>query len=960
MTSESPTPPPSREEEFETVAIEDEMKSSYLDYAMSVIVSRALPDVRDGLKPVHRRIVHAMNEGGYDATKPYKKSARIVGDVMGKYHPHGDSAIYDSMVRMAQDFSLRLPLIDGQGNFGSMDGDRAAAMRYTEARMAKSAHALIDDIDKDTVDFQPNYDDSQREPTVLPARFPNLLVNGAGGIAVGMATNIPPHNLGEVLDGCLAVIEDPYITIEGLMQFVKGPDFPTGGLIMGKQGIHSAFHTGRGSVIMRGRTEIEERAKGREAIIISEVPYQVNKARMVATMAECVRDKRIEGISDIRDESDRHGVRVVVEIKRDAMAEVVLNQLFKHTPLQTSFGVNMLALNQGRPQQMNLKEILQAFVAFREQVIRRRTIFLLGKARDKAHLLVGLAIAVANIDEVIALIRKAPNPQVAREQLMEREWPAGEVVPLIELIDEPGRLVDANGNYKLSEIQARGILELRLHRLTGLERDKIADDLRALGDEIKELLEILGSREKLYGILRDELEEMREKFANPRRTSLEEAEFEHDIEDLIQREDMVVTVTNTGYIKRVPLSTYRAQRRGGKGRSGMSMRDEDFVSQVFVVNTHTPVLFFSSTGIVYKLKVYKLPLGGPTARGQAMVNILPLDQGETISTMMPLPEDESTWNEMFVMFSTASGGVRRNSLSDFTNVMTNGKIAMKLDEGDRLVGVQVCSEGDDVLLAAKNGKCIRFPVSKKDDAGNEKGVRVFASRASTGVRGMRLAKGDEVVTMSILRHIDFLTEERDAYLKVQSARRRAEGAEGEGGDDLITDPTQLGLSEERFAEMEAMEDFILTITENGYGKRTSAYEYRIAGRGGQGITNIETTKRNGSVVASFPVETEDQLVMVSDGGQLIRTTVVDIRIAGRNTQGVTLFKTAKGEHVVSVTRLTEVEDDEFDGEEGAEGEQAASEAPQASAGDASAVPAGDEPATDEPATDQSDGGEQSE
>ncbi|HEY9079083.1 DNA gyrase subunit A [Magnetovibrio sp.] len=942
MTSESPTPPPSPAEGFETIAIEEEMKSSYLDYAMSVIVSRALPDVRDGLKPVHRRIVHAMNENGYDANKPYRKSARIVGDVMGKYHPHGDSAIYDAMVRMAQDFSLRLPLIDGQGNFGSMDGDRAAAMRYTEARMAKSAHALIDDIDKDTVDFQPNYDDTQREPKVLPARFPNLLVNGAGGIAVGMATNIPPHNLGEVLDGCMAVIDDPYITIEGLMQYVKAPDFPTGGLIMGKQGIHSAFHTGRGSVIMRGRTEIEERAKGREAIVITEVPYQVNKARMVATMAECVRDKRIEGISDIRDESDRHGVRVVVEIKRDAMAEVVLNQLFKHTPLQTSFGVNMLALNGGRPQLMNLKEILQAFVNFREEVIRRRTIFLLGKARDKAHVLVGLAIAVANIDEVIALIRRAPNPQVAREELMARDWPAGEVVPLIELIDEPGRLVDANGNYKLSETQARAILELRLHRLTGLERDKIADDLRALGDEIKELLAILGSRERLYEVLRAELEEMREQFATPRRTSLEEAEFEHDIEDLIQREDMVVTVTNTGYIKRVPLSTYRAQRRGGKGRSGMSMRDEDFVSQVFVVNTHTPVLFFSSTGIVYKMKVYKLPLGGPTARGQAMVNILPLEQGETISTMMPLPEDESTWNEMFVMFSTASGGVRRNSLSDFTNVMANGKIAMKLDEGDRLVGVQVCTEDDDVLLAAKNGKCIRFPVSKKDEAGNEKGVRVFASRASTGVRGMRLAKGDEVISMSILRHVDFSTEERDAYLKVQSARRRAEGAsEGEVGEDLITDPTQLGLSEERFAEMEAMEDFILTITENGYGKRTSAYEYRIAGRGGQGITNIETNKRNGGVVASFPVESEDQLVMVSDGGQLIRTTVVDIRIAGRNTQGVTLFKTAEGEHVVSVTRLSDVEDDEdmdtAEGNEGDSGENTAASGPH----DASETPAED-------------------
>ena len=897
---------------YESIAIEDEMRKSYLDYAMSVIVSRALPDVRDGLKPVHRRIIHAMNENGYDATKPYRKSARIVGDVMGKYHPHGDSAIYDAMVRMAQNFSLRLPLIDGQGNFGSMDGDRAAAMRYTEARMAKSAHALIDDIDKDTVDFQPNYDDTQREPTVLPARFPNLLVNGAGGIAVGMATNIPPHNLGEVLNGCMALIDNPSIGIDSLMEHIPAPDFPTGGLIMGKQGVYSAFHTGRGSVIMRGRTNIEERPKGREAIIITEVPYQVNKARMVEIMAECVRDKKIEGISDLRDESDRHGVRVVVELKKDAMSEVVLNQLFRFTPLQTSFGVNMLALNGGRPQQMNLKEILQAFIDFREEVIRRRTVFLLGKARDKAHVLVGLAIAVANIDEVIALIRKAPNPQEARDGLMARKWPAGDVVPLIELIDEPGRVVSAEGTYQLSETQAKAILDLRLHRLTGLERDKIADDLRALGDEIKELLAILGSREKLFELLRAELEEMRDQFATERRTSLEESELEHDIEDLIQREEMVVTVTNTGYIKRVPLSTYRAQRRGGKGRSGMSMRDEDFVSQVFVVNTHTPVLFFSSTGIVYKLKVYRLPLGSPTARGQAMVNILPLAPGETISTMMPLPEDEATWDDMFVMFATASGNARRNSLSDFVNVKVNGKIAMKLDEGDRLVGVQACSDTDDVLLSARGGKCIRFAVE---------GVRVFQSRASTGVRGMKLKDGDEVISMSVLRHVDFSTEERDAYLKVQSARRRSDG-EGEGVDDLVTDPTQLGLSAERFAEMEAMEEFVLTITENGFGKRTSAYEYRITGRGGQGITNIETNKRNGDVVASFPVEHEDQLVMVSDGGQLIRTTVVDIRIAGRNTQGVTLFKTAADEHVVSVTRLTDVEDD---GDEDGEGEGAAIE-----------------------------------
>jgi DNA gyrase subunit A len=894
-------------EGYESISIEEEMKSSYLAYAMSVIVSRALPDVRDGLKPVHRRIIHAMNENGYDATKPYRKSARIVGDVMGKYHPHGDSAIYDAMVRMAQDFSLRLPLIDGQGNFGSMDGDRAAAMRYTEARMAKSAHALIDDIDKDTVDFQPNYDDTQREPTVLPARFPNLLVNGAGGIAVGMATNIPPHNLGEVLDGCMALIDNPDITIDGLMKYIPAPDFPTGGLIMGKQGVYSAFHTGRGSVIMRGRTNIEQRPKDREAIIITEVPYQVNKARMVEIMAECVRDKKIEGISDIRDESDRHGVRVVVEIKRDAMAEVVLNQLFKFTPLQTSFGVNMLALNQGRPVLMNLKEILRAFIDFREEVIRRRTIFELGKARDKAHVLVGLAIAVANIDEVIALIRKAPNPQVAREELMARDWPAGDVVPLIELIDEPGRVVSAEGTYQLSETQAKAILELRLHRLTGLERDKIADDLRALGEVIKELLFILGSRERLFEVLRGELEEMRAQFANDRRTSMEEAEFEHDIEDLIMREDMVVTVTNTGYIKRVPLSTYRAQRRGGKGRSAMSMRDEDFVSQVFVVNTHTPVLFFSSTGIVYKLKVYKLPLGSPTARGQAMVNIFPLKEGETISTLMPMPEDEETWEHLFVMFATSSGNVRRNRLSDFTSVMVNGKIAMKLDEGDKLVGVQDCTESDDVLLSAKGGKCIRFPVVD---------VRVFASRASTGVRGMKFRGDDEVISMTIVRHVDCDSEERKNYLKVQSARRRAIGAEsGEGDEDLVTDPTQLGLSEERYAVMLAAEQFILTVTENGYGKRTSAYDYRITGRGGMGITNIETSARNGSVVASFPVDESDQLVMVTDGGQLIRTTVHDIRIAARNTQGVTLFKTADDEHVVSVTRLSDVEDDEGEGDD---------------------------------------------
>ncbi|MDH5189569.1 MAG: DNA gyrase subunit A, partial [Rhodospirillaceae bacterium] len=702
-----------------------------------------------------------------------------------------------------------------------------------------------------TVDFQPNYDDSSKEPKVLPSRIPNLLVNGAGGIAVGMATNIPPHNLGEVIDAIFALIDDPEIDINGLMEHMLAPDFPTGGIILGRSGVVSGFHTGRGSVVMRGRTNIEISAKGREAIIVTEIPYQVNKARMVENMAECARDKRIEGISDIRDESDRNGVRVVIEVKKDAMAEVVLNQLFKFTPLQTSFGVNMLALNGGRPELMNLKEILQAFITFREEVIRRRTIFELAKARDKAHLLVGLAIAVANIDDVIALIRKAPDPGTAREQLMAKPWPAEDVRALIELIDEPGRSV-VKGKYNLSEAQARAILELRLHRLTGLERDKIGGDLAVLGDEIKVHLEILGSREKLFGILRQELKDMKDQFATPRRTTIEENEFEHDIEDLIQREDMVVTVTNTGYIKRVPLSSYRAQRRGGKGRSGMSTRDEDFVSQVFVVNTHTPVLFFSSTGISYKMKVYKLPLGSPTARGQAMINILPIAQGETITTLMPMPEDEKTWKDMFVIFATASGNIRRNRLSDFESIKANGKIAMKLNDGDRLISVQVATEDDDVLLAASGGKSIRFPVSD---------VRVFSGRTSTGVRGIKLKDKDEVISMSIVRHVDFETEERDSYLKVQSARRRM--ARGESDDELVTDPTKLGLTVERFAEMENMEEFILTITVNGYGKRTSAYEYRIAGRGGQGITNIETSKRNGNVIASFSVANADHLVMVT-------------------------------------------------------------------------------------------------
>ncbi len=878
------------------VSIVDEMRSSYLDYAMSVIVSRALPDVRDGLKPVHRRILYAMKESGYEYNKPYRKSARIVGDVMGKYHPHGDSAIYDAMVRMAQDFSMRLPLIDGQGNFGSMDGDPPAAMRYTEARMDKAAHNLIADIDKETVDFKANYDDSTVEPSVLPAQFPNLLVNGAGGIAVGMATNIPPHNLGELIDACCALIDDPYLSIDDLIRdYVFGPDFPTGGIILGQSGLRSAFHTGRGSVIMRGRTEIEEIRKDRMAIIITEVPYQVNKARMIETMAGLVRDKKIEGISDLRDESDRHGVRVVVEIKKGHHPEIVLNQLFKFTPLQTSFGVNMLALNEGRPELMNLKQILQAFIAFREEVITRRTVYELGKARDKAHVLAGLAVAVVNIDEVIALIRQAADPQIARAALMERAWEAGEVEPLIQLLDEPDRQV-VDGKYKLSETQAKAILDLRLHKLTGLERDKIANDLRELGAEIEEYLSILRSREKMMTLMRNELLDMRTQFATPRRSEIQEAEFEHDIEDLIQREDMVVTVTNSGYMKRVPLDTYRAQRRGGKGRSGMSTKEEDIVEKVFVANTHTPLLFFSSSGMVYKMKVYRLPLGTPQSKGKAMVNLLPLDEGETISTVMELPEDESIAKDMHIMFSTASGGVRRNLLSDFTNVKANGKIAMKLDEGDSMVAVSVCSPEDHVFLTTHNGQCIRFAVED---------VRVFAGRNSTGVRGIRLQGEDRVISMSILHGGKWTSEERDSYLRYANAKRR--------GEDVVAE----GLNEEQIAEMEAAEEFLLSVTERGFGKRSSSFEYRTTGRGGKGIANIEMSERNGKVAASFPVEVEDEIIMVTNGGQLIRTGVDQIRIAGRKTQGVTLFRVAEGESVVSVSCFRDMgEDSDIDAEGG--------------------------------------------
>ncbi len=857
------------------------MKRSYLDYAMSVIVSRALPDVRDGLKPVHRRILFSMEENGYQWNRPYRKSARVVGDVMGKYHPHGDTAIYDAMVRMAQDFSMRLPLIDGQGNFGSMDGDRPAAMRYTEARLARSATALLDDLDKDTVDFQANYDESEHEPTVLPARFSNLLVNGAGGIAVGMATNVPPHNLGEVVAAALALIDDPEMTIEALMEIVPGPDFPTGGLIMGRAGIHAAYHTGRGSVVMRGRVTEENDER---TIVITEIPYQVNKSRLVEQVAEAVRDKRIEGISDLRDESDRDGVRVVVELKRNANFEVVLSQLYRYTPLQTSFGVNALALDGGRPQQLTLKRMLEAFLAFREEVITRRTKYELRRARERAHILAGLAVAVANIDDIIAVIRNAADADAARRGLMDRAWPAQDVAPVIALIDEPGHAVDGDGNYRLSAIQTKAILDLRLQRLTGLEREKIAKDLEDVTARIVDYLDVLRSRTRVLDILRGELRDVAEQFGDsPRRTTIQDAEFEHDIEDLIQREDMVVTLTHKGYVKRVPLSTYRAQRRGGKGRSGMATREEDFVSRIFVANTHTPMLFFTSRGMAHSRKVYRLPLGTPQARGRSLVNLLPLAEGETIATMMPLPENEESWGALHVMFSTSQGTVRRNALSDFTNIMANGKIAMKLEDKGELIGVQPCGEDDDVLLAAASGKCIRFSVTD---------VRVFAGRSSTGVRGIRLKDNDRVISMSILDHAEAdSTAFRDAYLRHAMAVRR--------GDDEVPP------HEPAYDELAAGEQFILTVTENGYGKRSSAYEYRIAGRGGQGIINIETSDRNGEVVASFPVGDEDQILLVTDGGQLIRCPVADIRIAGRNTQGVTLFKTAEGERVVSVSRLDE-------------------------------------------------------
>ena len=886
------------------VSITEELSRSYLDYAMSVIVSRALPDVRDGLKPVHRRILFSMAENNYTPERPYNKSARVTGDTMGKYHPHGNQAIYDALVRLAQDFSMRLPLIDGQGNFGSVDGDPPAAERYTEVRLAKPAMTLLDDLDKDTVDFQENYDGREQEPTVLPARIPNLLVNGAGGIAVGMATNIPPHNLGEVVDACVALIDDPELDVERLLDYIQGPDFPTGAFILGRSGIRQAYMTGRGSVVMRSRATIEELRKDRDAIIVTAIPYQVNKATMIERIAELVREKRLEGIAEIRDESSREGLRVVFEIKRDAQADVVLNNLYRMTALQTSFGVNMVALNGGRPALMTLLDLLTAFVAFREDVVSRRTKFLLRKARDRAHVLVGLAIAVANIDEIIHTIRTSPDPATAREALMTRHWPAMDVAPLIALIDDPRHLLAEDGTYRLSAEQARAILELRLQRLTALGRDEVADELDKIAVEIREYLDILGSRERIRGIVKDELLAVKAEFGTERKTEIIEAEGDFEDEDLIAREDMVVTVSHAGYVKRVPLSTYRAQRRGGKGRSAMQTRDEDFVTRLFVASTHAPVLFFSSKGQVYKLKVWRLPIAAPQARGKALVNILPLDADERITSIMALP-DEETWSRLQIMFATTGGTVRRNELSDFTNVNRNGKIAMKLEEGEAIADVQLCTEEDDVLLTSARGQCIRFPVTE---------VRVFKGRDSMGVRGIQLEEGDKLISMAIIRHIEASAEERAAYIKLANAVRRAqneaESVTEADAEEAVAAPADI--DQARYVEMGAAEQFILTVSENGYGKRTSSFEYRTTRRGGKGIVAMAVNERNGPLVASFPIEESDQIMLVTDGGQLIRCPVNGIRIVGRGSQGVIVFDTAADEKVVSVERVTEEEGEEAD------------------------------------------------
>ena len=884
------------------VSITDEMKRSYLDYAMSVIVSRALPDIRDGLKPVHRRILFGMHELGLDHNKKHVKSARVVGEVMGKYHPHGNLPIYDALVRMAQDFSMRLTLVDGQGNFGSIDDDPPAADRYTESRLTKVAGTMLDDLDKETVEFKENYDGTLREPVVLPAKFPNLLVNGSGGIAVGMATNIPPHNLGEVIDACIAHLDNPEITIDGLMEIVKGPDFPSGAMILGRAGIAAAYHKGRGSIALRSKVHTETIRKDREAIIVTAIPYQVCKKTLIEKIAEQVREKRVEGISDIWDETNREGMRIVIELKRDAISDVVLNQLWRHSDLQTSFGANMLAINGGRPEQLTLKDMISSFTAFREEVVSRRTKHLLAKSRDRAHVLVGLAVAVANIDDMIRLIRSAPSPSDAREQMMARAWPAKDIGPLVDLIADPRHRLEADGTIRLSDEQARAILDLRLQRLTALGRDEIGDELKKLGEEIKDYLAILASRARIIDIIKKELGDIKDQFGTPRLTEIVEMEGEVEDEDLIQREDMVVTVSHRGYIKRVPLSTYRAQRRGGKGRAGMSTREEDVVTQIFIASTHTPVLFFSSRGMVYRMKVWRLPAATPQSLGKALVNLLPLAEGETITSILPLPEDEKTWGQLELMFATRTGNVRRNSLADFENINRAGKIAMKLEEGDRIVRVAVASPDDDVLLTTAKGQCIRFQIKEE--------VRLFKGRASDGVRGIRLEDGDELISMAILRHVEATTGEREIYLKQALAVRRSESAEpseAEAEPEANGEVAEPGasLSAARYAELSANEQFVLTVSERGFGKRTSSYDYRITGRGGKGLVAMIVNDRNGRLVASFPVEKSDQIMLVTDGGKLIRCPVDDVRIAGRNVQGVRIFKTDDAEKVVSVERIPE-------------------------------------------------------
>ncbi|WP_295555054.1 DNA gyrase subunit A [uncultured Hyphomicrobium sp.] len=919
MSDTSDRPGASGPSDIRPVFITDEMKRSYLEYAMSVIISRALPDVRDGLKPVHRRILYAMQRLGLDWNKKHMKSSKVVGDTMGDFHPHGNLAIYDALVRLAQDFSMRVPLIDGQGNFGSVDGDPPAAERYTEARLSKIAQFLLDDLEKETVDFKPNYDDRLEEPVVLPAKFPNLLVNGAGGIAVGMATNIPPHNLGEVIDACILMLDNPETTIDDLTQVIPGPDFPTGGLILGRQGALAAYHKGRGSIIMRARVEVEEIRKDREALVVTAIPYQINKKTLIEKIADLVREKRVEGISDIWDETNREGMRIVIELKRDAIADVVLNQLWRYSDLQTTFGANMLAINGGKPEQLNLRDIIEAFTTFRQEVVTRRTRHLLTKARDRAHVLVGLAIAVANIDEVIKLIRFSPSPAEAKAQLMERHWPAKDMAPLIALIADPRHGLAADETYQLSEEQAKAILELRLARLTALGRDEIGDELKKIAEEIKDYLAILSSRLRIIDIIKSELTAIRDEFATPRKTEIVDIEGEVEDEDLIQREDVVVTVSHKGYIKRVPLSTYRAQRRGGKGRSGMSTRDEDFVTQIFITSTHTPVLFFSSRGMCYRMKVWRLPAATPQSSGKALINLLPLAQGEVITSILPLPEDQETWSRLELMFATKGGNVRRNALTDFENINRNGKIAMKLDadegaEPDRIVSVAICSPEDDVVLTTAQGRCIRFLI--KDE------VRLFKGRDSNGVRGIRLDDGDEVISMAILTHVEASPAERGAYLKQAAQIRRSEGGddaevaevefEAEEGDEGAAE-----LTPERYAELSGKEQFVLTVSERGFGKRSSSYEYRTSGRGGKGIVAMVVNERNGNLVASFGIEHADQIMLVTDGGQLIRCPVDDVRIAGRNTQGVRIFKTEAEERVVSVERIS---DDGSESETGDGGE----------------------------------------